>query len=294
MIGPGPVSAARRAATAELAAAGVGSPAFDAAELLADVLGVSRGLLPTADDLNDRQAAAYAALVARRARREPLQHILGSAGFYGLDVAVGPGVFIPRPETELLVAQALEGIAQVAAPVVVDLCAGSGAIAIALAVRRPTASVTAVEASAEAVGWLRRNVQALAPTVRIVHGDVLDGSLPVLPVDDERARPPRERPADLVTCNPPYVPLSSSVDHETEAHDPRVAVFAGADGLDLIRPLVGRVAELLRPGGIVLMEHDESHQDAVVALYEQSGQYAAVTALADLAGRPRFVRAVRR
>jgi release factor glutamine methyltransferase len=151
-----------------------------------------------------------------------------------------------------------------------------------------------VEASPEAAVWLRRNVQALAPAVRIVLGDVLDGSLPVLTADGAGAQDAGRHGADLVTCNPPYVPLAASVDRETEVHDPRVAVFAGADGLDLIRPLVARVADLLRPGGTVVMEHDESHQGAVLALLEQSGEYDAVTGLDDLAGRPRFVRASRR
>lgn len=261
--------------------AGVASPEHDAAELLAGVLGVQRGLLPIAPDLTDRQAQELSELVRRRAGREPLQHILGTAGFYGLDIEVGPGVFIPRPETETLVEHALHAVAGVRRPVVVDLCSGSGAIPIAIAVRRPDAEVTAVELDRAAAGWLRRNVDLLAPAVRVVEGDAIDESLPLPPA------------VDLVTCNPPYVPVSTPTEREVDEHDPHLAVYAGDDGLELIRPLAARIAGLLRPGGTAIVEHDESHQDAVVALFEQTGDYAEVVALRDLTGRPRFVRAVR-
>lgn len=277
MITAGPAHEARIRAIGILRHAAVGSPEFDAAELLSVVLGVPRGMLPTARDLDEVQAASYSALVARRADREPLQHIIGSAGFYGLDIEVGPGVFVPRPETELLVESALSSIQGVVDPVVVDLCAGSGAIAVAIATRRPDAVVTAVESSMQASSWLRANVARLAPSVRVITGDVLDESLS-LPAS-----------ADLVTCNPPYVPEGTVVDRETELHDPPAAVFAGADGLTLIRSLVPRIAKLLRPGGVVLMEHDDSHQDAVVELFAASGEFAEAVRMRDLAGRPRHV-----
>lgn len=262
--------------------AGVGSPEYDAAELLAHVVGVQRGLLAMAPDLSTRQAQQYADLIRRRCRREPLQHIIGAAGFYGLDIEVGPGVFIPRPETELLVESALRAIAPVKEPVVIDLCSGSGAIPIAIAHARPTCQVCAVELSAQAAEWLRRNVDRLAPSVRVIEGDALDARLP-LPAG-----------ADLVTCNPPYVPAATAVEAEVGEHDPHAAVFGGADGLDLIRPLVPRIAALLRPGGTAILEHDQTHQGDVIALFDESGQYADISGLDDLAGRARFVRAVRR
>lgn len=287
MITAGPAARARLAAVDQLAAAGVASPAYDATELLSFVLDTRRGLLPLAGDLTEAQARRYADLVRRRAAREPLQHIVGTAGFYGLDIKVGPGVFVPRPETELLVEHALAAITDVPTPRVIDLCSGSGAIAVAIAARRPTARVVAVERSADALGWLRSNVADLAPGVRVVHGDALEP----LPAGTDSAAPAGA--ADLVTCNPPYVPTTASVEREVDAHDPRAAVFGGADGLNLIRPLVTRIATLLRPDGVVLLEHDESHQPEVLALFRSSGHYRDVEGLPDLAGRPRFVRARR-
>lgn len=281
MIEPGSAHRARAAAIGRLRVAGVASPEYDAAELLAAVLGTSRGLLPLAPDLDEQQAARYDELVTCRAARLPLQHLLGSAGFYGLEIEVGPGVFTPRPETELLVQHALSSIESVPAPIVVDLCAGSGAIAIAIAHSRPDAVVTAVETSEQAGRWLRRNVERLAPGVRVVIGDVLDESLAV------------PAPVDLVTCNPPYVPDKTAVDHETARHEPSLAVFAGDDGLALIRPLVPRIAGLLRVGGSTVIEHDDSHQDAVLELFAASGRFRPAAAIADLAGRPRYVSAVR-
>lgn len=301
MITAGPANRARLTAVQTLRAEGVASPEYDAAELLAFVLDIQRGLLPIAKDLNEDQARQYDALVVRRARREPLQHIIGSAGFYGLALQVGPGVFIPRPETEVLVERALSAIAAVAAPRVVDLCAGSGAVALAIASNRPTAQIVAVEQSSEAVTWLRRNVEQLAPQVHVVHSNVLALRASTVnalmdsahPGDGDSGDQPTEGGVDLVTCNPPYVPSRSAVEHEVAAHDPGAAVFAGEDGLELIRPLVGLIAELLRPGGTVVLEHDESHQPQVLRLFGDSGSFTAVTGHQDLTRRPRFITATR-
>ncbi|WP_199849675.1 peptide chain release factor N(5)-glutamine methyltransferase [Blastococcus sp. Marseille-P5729] len=281
MINPGPAHQARLQGVRALRDAGIAAPEHDAAELLGAVLDIPRAMLPMARELDQDQADSYAALLARRAAREPLQHILGSTGFFGLEIAVGPGVFIPRPETEVLVESALRSIETVTDPVVIDLCTGSGAIAVAIATRRPDAVVTAVELSERASGWLRRNVRRLTPQVEVLIGDALDESL-ALPT-----------PADLVTCNPPYVPEGTAVDRETALHDPRAAVFAGEDGLALIRPLVPRIGRLLRPGGTIVLEHDESHQDDVLAIVAGSGMFQPPTAITDLTGRPRHVRAVR-
>lgn len=282
MITAGSPAVARQEATAVLAAAGVASPAYDAIELLAHVCGVPRGMLPMVGELDDAQAARYAALVSARAGREPLQHLLGSAGFYGLELAVGPGVFVPRPETEVLVQSALHAIDGLDRPVVIDLCAGSGAIALAIAHHRPDARVSAVERSPHALRWLRRNAEAIEPAVDIVQADVL-GELPFA-----------SYAADLVTCNPPYVPRGTAVAPEVGEHDPADAVFAGTDGLSLITPLAPRIAHLLRPGGTVFIEHDDSHQNEVLGLLAGTGSYEQIAALRDLAGRPRFVSAVRR
>ncbi|MFV0532402.1 MAG: peptide chain release factor N(5)-glutamine methyltransferase [Cumulibacter sp.] len=279
MITAGPVHRVRSAGITALRAAGIAAAEHDATELLAYVLGCPRGMLPLAPAVDARQASRYTDLIARRGAREPLQHLTGTAGFYGLELRVGPGGFIPRPETELLVENALAATERIAEPTVIDLCAGTGAIAIALAVTRPTARVVALERSADAFAWLRRNVKEFAPQVQLVHDDVLRAEL-------------TPGTADLVTCNPPYVPASTGVDEEVR-HDPREAVFAGVDGLDLIRPLVVRIADLLRPGGVTVLEHDASHQDAVVELFAASGRYDVITPLRDMAGRPRFVRATR-
>ncbi|WP_027343620.1 peptide chain release factor N(5)-glutamine methyltransferase [Hamadaea tsunoensis] len=257
-------------AAGRLRAAGVGSPRTDAELLLAHVLGVSRTGLFLVDSVAPDDVARFESLVDRRADREPLQHILGVAHFAGVDLAVGPGVFIPRPETEVLAAWGIEQVKGVPSPVVVDLCSGSGALALAVAHARPDATVYAVERSPAALEWLRRN--ASGSPVRVVAADVRDVDLPA-------------PPAHLVLANPPYVPDSVRVPQEVLA-DPREAVFAGADGLDLIPALAATAARLLRDGGRVGVEHDESHPDEVAEILR--GFFHDVRGLPDLAGRPRF------
>jgi release factor glutamine methyltransferase len=271
-------------AAAELAAAGLPSPRVDAELLAAHVLGVPRGRLLLAGDLDADQLRRMADLVARRRAHEPLQHLTGRAPFRQLDLAVGPGVFVPRPETELLVEWAL-GWARSASQTpatIVDLCAGSGAIALAVAAElRPTPQVYAVERDPTALEWLRRN--ASSSGVAVVAGDVLD---PAVLADVAGA-------VDLVLCNPPYVPrtVAGRLPVDVTGHDPQVAVFAGADGLELIRPLVGRVAALLRPGGAFAVEHDDSHGESVPELLRVDGRFDDVKVHHDLAGRPRFTTA---
>nr|WP_249714947.1 peptide chain release factor N(5)-glutamine methyltransferase [Micromonospora sp. NBRC 107566] len=262
-----------------LAAAGVDSPRADAALLVAHVLGVPRGRLLVAGDLTAEQADRLAALVTARAGRVPVQHLTGTVGFRHLDLAVGPGVFVPRPETEALVGWALAAAG--AAPTVVDLCSGSGAIALAVADELPGAVVYAVERSPAALAWLRRN--AAGTRVAVVGGDATDPG--VLADLDGRV--------DLVLCNPPYVPDASPVPPEVADHDPAEAVFGGPDGLAVIRGVVARAATLLRPGGGLAIEHDDSHGLAVPELLRADGRYADVTDHPDLAGRPRFATARR-
>jgi release factor glutamine methyltransferase len=267
--------------------AGVPSARVDAEELAAHVLGVSRtrlGLTPLVDsDFVER----YDALVQRRAQRIPLQHILGEAPLGSITVEVGPGVFIPRPETELLVDWAVKAIADVSRPVVVDLCTGTAAIALAIAAARPDATVYAVERDPAALAWARRNVdghaQAGQTKVRLRGGDFTD---PRLLADLDGT-------ADLVTANPPYVPDATPVEPEVADHDPSGAVFGGADGLDVIRPLVNVAAGLLKPGGLLAVEHDDTQGESVPALLSGRRVLADVVDHDDLAGRPRFVTARR-
>jgi release factor glutamine methyltransferase len=292
------VSVAIAEATAALAGAGVASARTDAELLAAHVLATTRGRLLLAPDLTEEQHREYASLIAARGSRIPLQHLTGRAAFRHLDLAVGPGVFVPRPETELLVEWGLawlRGRADAAAPIsndapisddvpiVVDLCAGSGAIALAVATEHPGATVYAVERDPAALTWLRRNASGHAVTV--VEGDVTDPA--VLADLDGRV--------DLVLCNPPYVPLAALPDLPAEVvdHDPAVAVFSGADGLDLIRPLIGRVAGLLRPGGAFGVEHDDTHAEAVPTLLTVDGRFQRVRLHHDLSHRPRFTTARR-
>ena len=272
------VRAQLRDATAELERAGVPSARHDAEALAAHLLGTSRAtLLLAPDPLDDR---AYAAVVARRAAREPLQHIVGSAAFRHLELAVGPGVFVPRPETELVVDAALEAIRGIAAPLVVDLCAGSGAIALAIATERPDATVHAVEISVAALGWLRRNVARCAPAVTVVAGDVSDPH--VLAELDGRV--------DLVVSNPPYIPDGelAGLDPEVRDHDPAEALTSGPDGLDAVRAVAAPAARLLRPGGALVVEHADSQGTSAPGVLRLQG-FDDVSDHPDLAGRDRFV-----
>ena len=274
-----------REAELALAAAAVASPRVDAELLTAHVLGVARGRLAVAPDPTVAQLVTFRELVARRASRVPLQHLTGRAPFRHLELAVGPGVFVPRPETELLVSWGLAWLRGCVSPIVVDLCAGSGAIALSVEAELSGSQVYAVELAPEALHWLRRNTSGTA--VQIVEGDVLDGDT----LSDLDGK------ADLVLCNPPYVPEGAPGDAvlppEVTEHDPPEAVFAGPDGLAVIRPLVGRVARLLRPGGAFGVEHDSGHADEVSALLSADGSFTDVQVHDDLAGRPRFATARR-
>ncbi|TWS17820.1 peptide chain release factor N(5)-glutamine methyltransferase [Tsukamurella asaccharolytica] len=268
------------AAAARLAEAGVPSARFDAEVLLAEALGIDRGRLPLADDATPEHEAAYEALISRRAAREPLQHILGRAHFGPLTLAVGPGVFVPRPETELLADWAAGQVGRGAA--IVDLCAGSGALGLYLAATVPEARVVLVERDHAALGYLRRNAAAATAsgTATVLAGDVRDPDLPARLTGLLGA-------VDLVVTNPPYVPEGAALDREAAA-DPAAALFSGADGLDLIRDLAPLAARLLAGGGTVGVEHDDANGGGAVALLRAAG-FGAVTQHRDLAGRPRYV-----
>jgi release factor glutamine methyltransferase len=279
------VSDLLRRATAELSAAGVPSPGPDAAELLAHVLGTTRGRLPAHPPVPAAQAGTYAGLVARRARRIPLQHLTGTAAFRDVAVAVGPGVFVPRPETEVLAGWAVDRARDLATagtrPLVVDLCTGSGAIALAVATEVDRARVCAVELDEEAYRWAERNLAGTGVDLR--PGDMAD-SFPDLDGD-----------VDVVVSNPPYIPLEAfeSVTPEVRDHDPDLALWSGDDGLDAMRVVERTAARLLRPGGTVGAEHAEVQSVAAPAVFAEAGRWVEVRDHADLAGRPRFVTARR-
>jgi len=259
--------------------AGVASPEHDAAELLAHVLGTDRPSLALVEDVSAADLATYDALVARREAREPLQHLTGVAWFRHVSLEVGPGVFTPRPETELLAGWAIEAARALEAPVVVDLCTGSGAIARSVVDEVPAAVVHAVEADLAAHAWAARNLEGTGVDLR--QGDFATA------FDDLLGR------VDVVVCNPPYVPLEAweSVAPEARDHDPHLALFSGDDGLDAIRVLAVRAAELLRPGGVVGVEHADVQGESVPALFSATGRWAEVRDHPDLAGRARFTTA---
>ncbi|NUR97305.1 MAG: peptide chain release factor N(5)-glutamine methyltransferase [Kribbellaceae bacterium] len=260
-------------AAGRLREAGVASPEYDAAELLAFVTGSSRLMLsePTGE-----QRARFEELIARRAGREPLQHLTGTAAFRYRELAVGPGVFVPRPETEVMVGWILERIADVRNPLVVDLCTGSGAIAGAIATERPDSSVHAVELSADAVVWARRNLEG---TGAVLHEGDIDGCLPEL-----------DGQVDAVISNPPYIPLSAweSVTAEVRDHDPALALWSGDDGLDEIKVVAATAGRLLKPGGWFACEHADVQGESAPAVFAATGLFTEVRDQLDLAGRNRF------
>jgi release factor glutamine methyltransferase len=262
-----------------LAAAGVGSARADAEQLAAHVADVDRGRLFLTDP-DDDFYPRFRELVDARARRIPLQHLIGSAAFGPVTVGVGPGVFVPRPETESLLEWAL---AQPLPehPVIVDLCTGSGALAVALARALPTATVIAVDDSPEALAYARRNVAGTG--VELVAADVTaDGLLAG-----------RDGTVDLMVANPPYIPDGAELESEVADHDPHHALFGGPDGMAVIEPIVAHAVRLLRHGGRVGVEHDDTTSAATVAVFDRSGALTDVTPRRDLAGRPRFVTATR-
>jgi release factor glutamine methyltransferase len=260
----------------------------DAELLLASVLGVSRSRLLTLVTVPDDVSVRFGTLVDQRADRVPLQHLTGRAPFRFIELAVGPGVFVPRPETEQLTGWALERLAGADAPVVVDLGSGSGAIALSLAHEHPTARVTAVERDPGAIEWTRHNAAARAdagdPAVTVLEGDMTD---PALLTDLDGT-------VDVVVSNPPYVPDGARVPQEVADHDPPLALWGGPDGLDVVRGLLVTAARLLRPGGWLGIEHADQQGSALPALVRAHGAFDEVADHPDLAGRPRFTTARRR
>ena len=289
----GSVAALRDHGIAVLTAAGIRNADVDAELLLGHVLGLSRGQVQakavTDAAVDPEQRLAMIEAIERRAAREPLQHITGRAPFRSLELAVGPGVFVPRPETESVAQLAIDALLAVPnpAPRAIDLGTGSGAIAIALATEVPQAEVVAVENSPRAFTWARQNARQLAgANLLLVFADLAE-----LPAELDGA--PLDGSFDVVVSNPPYIPLGAIPrDPEVRLHDPEAALYGGEDGLDVIRAISLRALALLRPGGTLVLEHGELQGSAIRELLSADGWRAASTHR-DLLGRDRTTTALR-
>jgi release factor glutamine methyltransferase len=264
----------------------------DAVELAAHALGVDgsevRRLMVMRDLADEAFLERYAGLIEERAARVPLQHLTGRAHFRNLTLHVGPGVFVPRPETESVAGWAIDAARDALdvagrAPLVVDLCTGSGAIALAIKDEVPQARVHAIELSEEAHAWAQRNVEHTGLDVDLRQGNAITsfGEL--------------EGQVDVVVSNPPYIPTGAvPVDPEVRDHDPHIALFGGSeDGLAIPRLVAARAAYLLRPGGVLVMEHADSQGESLPAALTRSGNWASVEDRDDLNSRPRATIAVR-
>lgn len=283
-----PLHAVLHSAIRRFSAAGIANAAGEARLLAGHYLAV--GSAEVFLHLREPAPKGLASAIERRERREPLQHIIGSAPFGPLDMLVGPGVFIPRPETEVLAQWAVDklvGDITSERPVVLDLCTGTGALAAYIAHEFSAARVIGVEYSSRAMRWAEKNLYNLQQhcglNYELVDGDVLDPTL----LADIAGQ------VDLIVCNPPYVPRDDTLDAEVYA-DPDDAVFAGESGMDVINGLAVQCARLLRPGGLVGIEHDDATSEQSLQVFKAEADLCAVTPLADLTGRKRFVTAAKR
>jgi release factor glutamine methyltransferase len=270
-------------ATTLLADAGINSARFDAEELAAHLTGTERGRLPLIDSPDDAFFDRYHAAIVARSHRVPLQHITGTAAFGPLTLFVGPGVFIPRPETEAMLewatVQCLPGTS--ARPVIVDVCTGSGALALALAQQWPAARVLGIDDSDAALDYARKN--SAGTTIELVRADATEPGL-LTELDGQ---------VDLVVANPPYVPEAIELEPEVSQYDPPHAVFAGPDGMTVIAAIIRLAGRWLRRGGFFAVEHDDTTSVRTSELVSSTGLFDDVVARTDLTGRPRFVTARR-
>lgn len=264
-----------------LAEAGIDSARNDAEQLAAHVAGTERGRLPLIGSPGDDFFGRYRDVIDARSRRVPLQHLTGAVSFGPVALQVGPGVFTPRPETEAIFEWAI-GQHLSPGPVIVDLCTGSGALAVALAHHRPFARVIGIDDSDVALDYARRNAEGSA--VELLRADITS---PGLGSD-------LDGQVDLVVANPPYVPDEAIVEPEVAQHDPPHAVYGGPDGMAVIPAVVGLAARWLCPGGLFAVEHDDTTSSATVELISTTMLFEDITARRDLAGRPRFVTARRK
>lgn len=276
------------AASQALASAGIESPDADAELLLGHALGVTRGrvraLALLGTPLDSQTVNSVRELVRRRVAREPLQHLTGTAHFRNLELLVGPGVFVPRPETEFVAQLAIDAVRSVAspAPLVVDLGTGSGAIALSVATEVPYARVFAVEKDPDAYEWAARNFdRTAASNAELVRGDLTD------------ALPELNGHVAVVVSNPPYIPDDAIPrDAEVRLHDPRLALYGGPDGLDPMRAVSRTSQRLLYPGGTLIVEHGDLQGEPVRDLLTRDG-WLAVATHRDLTLRDRAATAVR-
>ena len=282
------LAAALDRASAILESARVPNARIDAELLAGHILGISRGgvqaRVATDSSIGTDEAIELTEFVERRAAREPLQHITGVAYFRSLELAVGPGVFVPRPETESVAQYAIDALRSVASaePVGVDLGMGSGAIALALATEVPHARVYGVEVSPRAFVWARQNFRAVAA----------ENATPVFH-DLAEALPELDGQVDVVISNPPYIPLLAIPrDPEVRLHDPEIALYGGEDGLDVVRQVSATAQRLLRPGGTLVLEHGELQAAPIAALLASDG-WRAISHHRDLTGRDRATTALR-
>ena len=280
------ISEALELATDKFSVAGVLSPSVDAELLGCFILEASRSeltLLAIAGEIfPQNRLADFLEAVQRREKREPLQHITGLAPFRHLELEVGPGVFIPRPETEQLVDLAIQKLESIQNPVIVDLCSGSGAISIALNTEVAGSSVYSVELSKDAFSFLTRNYHRYGLDPKALRNENLTTALEELKAG-----------VDLVVSNPPYIPDAAvPIDLEVQLHDPALALYGGADGLDVIRQISTRAWYLLRPGGHLVLEHAHTQAPAIGELLLTQGWQEVVSA-SDLTGKDRMISAVR-
>jgi release factor glutamine methyltransferase len=273
-------------ASSKLLEAGVTSAKVDAELLASHTLGITRSdlalLVATNQEFPAAELASFEIALARRVSREPLQHITGIAPFRHLEILVGPGVFTPRPETEQLVSYALEKISGKQKPLIVDLCSGSGAIAISLATEVAGSQVFAVELSNEAFAFLLQNAARNGLSQANLRNEDLQHSLTEL-----------DGLVDLVISNPPYIPNDAiPIDLEVQLHEPSMSLYGGVDGLDVVRQISVRAMELMKPGGVLVMEHADTQSRAIGELLLAEG-WLQVEARADLAGKDRMISALK-
>ena len=281
------LSAAIELASKKFEQAGIESFQADAEILLSFVLDISRGQLQvkaiSGDDLNQSDEVKYLELVQKRSERFPLQHLTGLAYFRTLELKVGPGVFVPRFETETVTQLAVDALKAVPTenPIAVDLATGSGAIALSLAVEVPNAKVFAIELSEDALVYTKQNFERYAPGATLVQGDLAD------------AFPELNGQVDVLISNPPYIPDEMiPIYPEVHLHDPSMALYGGADGLDLVRKVEISAKRLLREGGALIIEHADMQGDAIRELILSLG-WRQCSTHKDLAGRDRATTAIR-
>jgi len=269
-------------AAAVLSAAGIDSPRVDAELLAAHLAGTDRGRLALIDAPGGDFLHRFNEMVEARSQRTPLQHITGTAAFGTLQLRVGPGVFIPRPETEAMLEWAQRQRLP-RNPVIVDLCTGSGALAIALSRHRPDARVIGIDDDPTALTYARENAESALVRTEFVEADVTDPEL----------LPDLDGSVHLVVANPPYIPAAAVLQPEVAQHDPHHALFGGPDGMAVIDPIVTLAARWLQPEGLIAIEHDDTTSAETVELLTDTRLFVDVTARHDLTGRPRFVTATR-